>query len=116
MRFKGEHTELVELESLTTEQDEFGEMEETWSKEADIYAEFFERQGKEGVSDNQILVVQDVRCKVRYRSDLDPNISSNTPEADRRIKRGTTVYDIESIVQEGRRKTQLLMLKRRDND
>src|SRR5690625_1650629 len=112
MRFKGEHTEKVTLKQRTEERNEYGELIESWdSNDVTVYAEFFERHGKEGESDGQIMVIQDVRCKVRYRPALDPN-QGNRPERDHRIVRGSTTYDIQSVVQEGRRQAQLLILQR----
>ncbi len=102
--FIGEHTELVSLEKRTIAYNDFNEEIETWTEDREVYAEFFERQGKEGDTDGQIVVVQDIRCKVRYISGLN--------EADYRINRDGTIYDIISIVREGRRRNQLLMLER----
>lgn len=115
MRFRGEKTEKVTLRKQTTTYNEVNEPVETWADDSTIYAEFMENHGKEGESDNQVLVIQDVRCKVRYKAKLDPDIDGNTPEADFRIKRGTTTYDIVSITKEGRREALKLMLTRRDN-
>lgn len=114
MRFKGEKTEKVTLKQRSTTYNDLNEQVDSWdSNDETIYAEFLERHGKEGESDGQVLVIQDVRCKVRYKSKLDPDISSNEPEVDFRIKRGTTTYDITSIIKQGRREALLLMLQRR---
>lgn len=116
MRFDSEKTEKVTLKQRTqTGTNEFNEPEYSWdAADTTIWAEFYEKHGKEGDSEGQILVVQDVRCKVRYRSSLDPNVTA-APEAKHRIVRGITTYDVESIVPVGRRKGFKLMLKRRDN-
>ena len=108
MRFVGEHTELIELQKRTLTYNDFNEEIETWAKDRDLYAEFFEQQGKEGESSGQILVVQDIRCKIRYVEGLN--------EKDYRVKRGDEIYDIQSIVREGRNKEQRLVLERRDNE
>lgn len=116
MKFKGEHTEKCTLKKRTVTTNDFNEEIEDWdSNDTTIYAEFYEQQGREGDSDGQVAVIQDVRCKVRYRSGLDPD-EGNTPEADYRIQRGQTTYDIESVVKKGRREAMKLMLKRRDNE
>lgn len=115
MRFKGEHTELVTLKNRTVTYVN-NEPQEDWdSNDTEIYAEFWEKHGKEGDTDGQILVMQDVRCKIRYREGLDPDVTA-APEANYRIKRGLTEYDIVSVVKEGRRKELMLMLTRRDNN
>ncbi len=116
MRFAGEMTEKVTLKKKSVTIDtEYNEETVDWdSNDETIFAEFFERQGKEGDREGQILVMQDVRCKIRYRQELDPDYG-NQPETDYRIKRNETTYDITSVVKEGRRKELRLMLQRRDN-
>jgi head-tail adaptor len=115
MRFNGDHTERVTLKKRSISYNDFNEQVEDWdSNDTEMYAEFWEKHGKEGDTDGQILVMQDVRCKIRYREDLDPDYN-HSPESNYRIKRGVTVYDVVSIVKEGRRKALLLMLTRRDN-
>lgn len=113
-RFKGEHTEKVTLKKRDVTYNSLNEQVEDWdSNDESIFAEFFARHGKEGEEGGQVLVIQDTRCKIRYKSGLDPTENSS-PEADYRIERGNVTYDIESIVMEGRNKTMKLMLKRRD--
>lgn len=114
MRLKGEKTERVTLKQRTVTFNDLNEQVEDWdSNDETIYAEFLERHGKEAESGGQVLVIQDVRCKIRYKSKLDPDIDSNQPEGDFRIKRGTTEYDITSIIKRGRNEALLLMLQRR---
>lgn len=116
MRFRGDKTEKVTLKQRTFTYNDYNEEVEDWdSNDEPIYAEFRERHGKEGDSDGQIAVIQDVRCKVRYKQKLDPDIDGNTPEADFRIKRGTTTYDIVSITKGGRNEELMMMLTRKDN-
>ncbi len=116
MRFTGEHTEKVTLKKKSVTIDtEYNEETVDWdSNDETIYAEFYERQGKEGGREGQVVVLQDVRCKLRYKSELDPDQGGN-PEENYRIKRGSTTYDITSVVKEGRRTELRLMLQRRDN-
>lgn len=108
MRFIGEHTEKVGLEKRTVSYGDANDVVETWTSYKSLYAEFWERQAKEGEQDGQILVIQDVRCKIRFISELN--------EVDYRINRNGEIYDIQSIVRVGRNKEQLLILERRDND
>ena len=108
MRFIGEHTEKIELQKRTLTYNDFNEEIQTWVKDRDLYAEFFEQQGKEGQSDGQILAIQDTRCKIRYIHGLN--------KRDFRIKRGDDIYDIQSIVRAGRNKEQRLILEWRDNE
>ncbi len=117
MRMIGEHTEKVTLKKKSVTIDpEYNEDIVDWdSNDETIFAEFFERQGKEGDRSGQIVVLQDVRCKIRYKEGLDPDYG-NQPETDYRIVRGQTTYDITSVVKEGRRKELRLMLERRDNE
>ena len=111
MRFDGEHTEPVTLQLRSVTKNDHNEQVYTWSDYRKLYAEFYSRQGKQAASDGQILVVQDLRCRIRWISNLN--------ERDYRIirpKMGNEIYTITSIVQEGRRKYLLLMLERRDNE
>lgn len=108
MRFISEHTEKVGLEKRTVSYGSANDVIETWANDRNVYAEFWERQAKEGEQDGQILVIQDVRCKIRFINGLN--------EVDYRINRSGEIYDIQSIVRVGRNKEQLLILERRDND
>jgi head-tail adaptor len=108
MRFKGSHTEKVTLQKREVSFSASNDTVEDWSQhDRPIFAEFFERQAKEGLTEGQVVVIQDVRCRIRFIGGLN--------ERDYRIVRNGEIYDIQSIVHEGRRKAQRLMLQRRDN-
>lgn len=113
MRFKGERTEKVTLKKRSVTYNSLNEPVEDWdSNDTTIYAEFLERHGKEGGKDGQVLVIQDVRCKIRYRTALDTRENPDC-EATHRIVRDGITYDITSAIPEGRRQKIMLMLQRR---
>lgn len=115
MRFQGEHTEAVTLKKVAITTNSYNEEVEDWdSNDVTIAVEFWERPSREVDSGGQVIAIQDVRCNMRYRADLDPSLG-HTPEKSYRIERGSIVYDIEGIMKEGRARNLKLMLKRRDN-
>lgn len=110
---RGERVEKVTAKKRAVTYNDFNEVVEDWdSNDISLYAEFWGRHGKEGEQNGQVLVVQDTRCKVRYNARFDTRISPDA-EADNRIVRNNITYDITSILNEDRGKTQLLMLERR---
>ena len=115
MTMVGEHTRKVILQKRTLSQDSSNQMVETWGQDRNIYMSFADNHARQGQSDGQVLVVQDTRGKIRYTPQLDRRVD-NQAEANHRIVDGGVVWDILSIVPEGRRKYFILTLERRDNE
>lgn len=107
MRFSGNKIRQVTLQQRTVSYDDYNQPVESWT-DTTIYAEKWERQGKEGVEGGQIIAVADVRWKIRYKAGIN--------EKDFRIKEGSTIYDIQNIQDIGRNEGHWLMCERRDRD
>lgn len=109
MRFKGDRVRLVKLEiRVLINNSDTGEEEEVWLTDRYIYAEKWERQGKEGNEEGQLIATQDVRWKVRHIEGLN--------KRDYRIIEGENVYLIQNIQSIGRNEGAWVMCELRDNE
>lgn len=107
MRFNGERVRQITLQQKEVTYDAANQPIEDWdNNDITLYAEKWERQGKESDSDGALIAQQDIRWKMRWR---------DINKSDYRIKEGNTVYDIENIQEIGRKEAMWLMTKVRDN-
>jgi head-tail adaptor len=117
VRFKGAHTERIILKKKAVTLNRANEEIILWdTQDVPVYAEFWERNGKEAAADGVQVATQDIRCKIRYRRELDPTQQMNNPLNEYRLVRGNKMYKIENVIVQGRKKEMFLNLTSRDNE
>jgi len=92
----------ITFQQRTTTQNSYGELTETWADYATRWASVEPLKGREYFSAKQTQAEVDVRFRCRYLSGL------NT--ADFRIKYGSRIYDIVSIINVDERNKELIIM------
>ena len=93
----------VTIQGLTTAPDAYGDIVETWTDTATVWAEVVPLSGKEYYAARQVSAEVDVRVTIRYRTGIKPAM---------RVKYGTSLLDIQSVIDVGGRKDELQLLCR----
>jgi head-tail adaptor len=117
MNYIGEQVRLVTLLKKTVTYNDYNEEVESWAPDTandatdsngQLYVEWWDQGGKEVITDGQTVAVEDIRVKTRYIDGLNPR--------EYRIRDGSEDFNIEQpIKRQGRGKSQILMLDRRDS-
>jgi len=104
MRFSGRNTEKVTLKRRVVGTNSYNEQVEDWDQnDQEIYAEFWEKHGTEGLKEGHITVIKEIHCKIRYINGLN--------ETDYCIQRGAQIYDVLSVKPIHRNQAQELLIR-----
>lgn len=117
MRLDGRNIEQVQLLKKSTTKDSHNFDVVTWNVDTDnvatddngnIFAEWWDQGGKEGLEQGQVIAYKDVRCKIYHISGLN--------ESEYAIQKGDVFYDIENIKEIHGKEGMILMLQEQDNE
>lgn len=84
----------IKLQRKTISENSFGEPIETWADIKTVWAEYLPMRGAERYASAQTIAEADTRWRIRYRDGITP--------VDR-IYYNNTVYDVQSVVELGRK-------------
>lgn len=105
----GELNRRIQLQSVTRTQDGFGQMSESWSTVATVWASIEPLVGREFYEARQINDKTWVKFRIRYRSGLDTSMRIVDPET-------SLVYDIRSIVHYRHDRRETVLMATNTND
>jgi SPP1 family predicted phage head-tail adaptor len=93
----------ITLQTLTISRDGYGATIETWTDLDTVWAEVVPLKGTEYFAAAQIVVEEQLKFRIRYRSDLTEKV---------RITYNGQTYDVQNITEIGRRQGLELLGKR----
>lgn len=92
----------ITIEQVTKSRDTFGEPIETWSDLVSMWAQVRPLRAQEQFKTEQDIVFADTEFRIRYRPDINHEM---------RVNYDGNLYDIESIIELGRREGLRLIAK-----
>jgi len=91
----GQLDRRITIQSFTTTTDDFGEVVQSFTTLANVWAKVEEKRGNEGEDGNQLVATKRVEFLIRYRSDINEQM---------RIQYNNETYKIEAILNADSRK------------
>ena len=90
----------IQLQASTPTQGTSGQLVDSWSTVATVWAEYMPEQGSESFQSDQRTHMATVKFRIRFRNDVDPKL---------RVVFETRQYNITDVAEDGARKEYLLL-------